>query len=390
MKLSMKISYAARCMPALFWQTLTRRKNSGRAHIVFALADHFEPAVDPYVLRDGRVPYPEQERRLERWCREYPKLADRWRDHDGRPFAHTYFYPAEQYDQALVGRLAEHCAAGWGEIEIHLHHGTREPDTEENTRRQLIEFRDILATRHGCLSYDPKSTSPRYAFVHGNFALANSAGGRWCGVDSEMQVLAETGCFADMTLPAAPFHPAQTRKMNSLYEPRLPVARKGAQAVGRDLRRGVRPETLPLMIQGPLLFDFGRIGGRLGIENGSITASNPLSLRRLQLWKQASVQVKGRPDWIFIKLHCHSMDPRQESAVLGDDMRRFLQELVQGAESRNEVLHFVTAREMANIIFAACDGREGNPGLYRDYRLTRSSSTATQSDPKLSQEVVKG
>ena len=38
-----------------------------------------------------------------------------------------------------------------------------------------------------------------YAFVHGNFALANSAGGRYCGVDEEMQILAETGCYADMT-----------------------------------------------------------------------------------------------------------------------------------------------------------------------------------------------
>jgi len=32
-------------------------------------------------------------------------------------------------------------------------------------------------------------------------------------------------------------------------------------------------------------------------------------------------------------------------------------------------LHFVSAREMVNIILAACDGREGNPGDYRDYRL---------------------
>jgi hypothetical protein len=34
-------------------------------------------------------------------------------------------------------------------------------------------------------------------------------------------------------------------------------------------------------------------------------------------------------------------------------------------------LHFVTAREMTNILLAACDGRDGNPGSYRDYRLKR-------------------
>ena len=67
----------------------------------------------------------------------------------------------------------------------------------------LTEFRDQLAFRHRCLSVEDGSTDPRYAFVHGNFALANSAGGLFCGVDSEMQILAETGCYADLTMPAA-------------------------------------------------------------------------------------------------------------------------------------------------------------------------------------------
>jgi len=65
------------------------------------------------------------------------------------------------------------------------------------------------------------------------------------------------------------------------------------------------------------------------------------------------------------------MDPRQDSAVLGEPMRRFLQDLVRGAEERGETLHFVSAREMVNIVLAACDGREGNPGEYRNYLLKR-------------------
>jgi len=80
-----------------------------------------------------------------------------YRDADGRPFVHTYFYPAEQYDRSLIARLAEHCREGWGEIEIHLHHGVAAPDTAENTRRQLIEFRDRLAIEHGCLAYSSDS-----------------------------------------------------------------------------------------------------------------------------------------------------------------------------------------------------------------------------------------
>jgi hypothetical protein len=370
MGLSKKLSYGARWLPAYAWQRLTRRPSGGQVHLIIALADHFEPAIVPDDGR-ARAPYEEQERRLERWCRDYPKLADPWRDGDGHPFKHTYFYPAEQYDRAHLDRLAESCAAGWGEVEIHLHHGTSAPDTAENTRRQLSEFRDILAHQHGCLSYLNGSGSPRYAFVHGNFALANSNQGRGCGVDSEMQVLADSGCYADMTMPAAAFHVAQTGKINSLYECGLPLDQRAPHRAGRDVERGCAPRIFPLMVQGPLLPDFAPPGRRIAIENGALTGPNPPSLRRLRLWKQARISVQGRPDWLFIKLHCHSMDPTQEAAVLGEPVRRFLRELVEGAAQRNETLHFVSAREMVNMIFAACDGREGNPGEYRDYQLQR-------------------
>ncbi len=308
---------------------------------------------------------------MERWCREYPLLAGPWRDSDGHPFKHTYFYPAEQYDQGHIENLAEHCRAGWGEVEIHLHHGVGKPDTAENTRRQLLEFRDILASRHDCLSYVNGSDSPQYAFVHGNFALANSNYGRGCGVDSEMQVLADTGCYADMTMPAAAFHGSQVGKTNSLYECGLPLDKRAPHSTGRDLENGRTPKLFPLMVQGPIMLDFASPRRKISIENGAFTASNPPNLRRLHLWKRAGISIHGRPDWLFIKLHCHSMDPTQEAAVLGDTVRKFLRELVQGAQQRGEILHFVSAREMVNMILAACDGREGNPGDYRDYRLQR-------------------
>jgi len=334
-----------------------------------ALADHFEPAIVP---GDGmaRAPYSEQERRLERWCREYPKIVDRWRDYDGRPFVHTYFYPAEQYDRGLVGRLADHCHAGWGEVEVHLHHGIPHADTAQNLRSTLAGFRDSLAIEHGCLSCADGDATPRYAFVHGNFALANSMGGHACGVDEEMQILAQTGCFADFTLPTSPFHPAQPSKINALYECKPPLSERTSFRSGADLFSGRAPGNFPLMVQGPLLLAFGFSGQRrIRIENGSFTASNPPSPGRLRLWKRAAIGVQGRPDWLFVKLHCHAMDPTQEDAVLGESFGNFLQALVEGAEERNEILHFVSAREMANVILAACDGKAGNPGGYRDYRF---------------------
>jgi hypothetical protein len=339
-------------------------------HLMIAVADHFEPEILPET--PGKYAgLDERERRVEEWCREYPKVADAWRDANGRPFQHTYFYPAEHYDESLIQRLAEHCKAGWGEIEIHLHHGVEAPDTAENTRRVLLQFRDALAG-HGCLSREHGQGPPRYAFVHGNWALANSARGRFCGVDEELQILAETGCYADLTLPSAP-SPAQVGKINALYEAALPLNRRAAHRRGRDLRRGRPPETFPLIIQGPLGLNFARRIGRWPvpcIENGMLTALYPPTVHRLQLWRQAAITVKGRPDWLFIKLYCHGMAPRDKAALLGEPIRLFLRELTEGARGSSEYrLYFVTAREMVNIILAACDGQDGDPGAYRDYRF---------------------
>lgn len=368
---SSKLSYGLRVAPGYLWQRATRPAPRGRVHLIVALADHFEPAIVPG-NGQARAPMWQQQQRLEHWCLEYPRVVDQWRDADGRPFVHTYFYPAEQYDRELVGRLAEHCHAGWGEVEVHLHHGIPLPDTAENTRRTLVTFRDTLALEHGCLSYDAAAGPPRYVFVHGNFTLANSANGFACGVDEELAILAETGCFADMTLPTSPYHPSQCSKINSLYESALPLRERAAYRKGRDLERGRAPVKFPLLVQGPLMADFSPSDSwRPRVDNGSFSASNPPTMHRLQLWKRAAISVKRRPDWLFLKLHCHGMDPSQGDSVLGERFHQFLSSLVEGAGERSEALHFVSAREMVNIILAACDGREGNPGDYRDYRFRR-------------------
>lgn len=360
-----------RWMPALCWQRLARRPQAaGPRHLIVALADHFEPSIVPDAPAGTYASMNEQERRLEDWCRAYPAAAGTYRDADGYPLRHTYFFPAEQYEKALVGQLAEHCQAGWGEIEIHLHHGIHAPDTPENTRKALVEFRDTLAA-HGCLSTWEGQGSPRYAFVHGNWALANSSGGRFCGVDEEMQILADTGCYADFTLPSAPDR-AQTAKINSLYECALPLDRRAPHRRGRDLRRGRPPRTFPLIVQGPLAIHATRRRDRWPaprIENGELTGACPPTLERLRLWQRAAITVKGRPDWVFIKLHCHGMDPRDTPALLGGPTQQFLQALIEDARRSGHFVHFVTAREMTNILLAACDGREGSPGAFRDYRL---------------------
>jgi hypothetical protein len=376
MNFTKKLAYAGKVLPGGMLRALARPVTQ-LVHLIIAVADHFEPSINP---EDGQkyVSRREQEKRLDWWRGEYPKAVERWRDCEGRPLLHTYFYPAEQYDEGLLEMLADHCHAGWGEIEVHLHHGMAEPDTPENTRRLLSEFRDRLAYRHRCLAFEAGSELPRYSFVHGNFALANSAEGRYCGVDSEMKILAETGCYGDFTMPTATRHPGQTTKINSLYECALPMDKRAPHRRGIDLRVGHAPQLLPVIIQGPLLTALKRSFAlrRLAIENGAITAANPMTLERLFCWKQARIHVSGRPDWLFIKLHCHGMDPTQNEVVVGGAFRKFLEDLVGGAQSRKETLHFVTTREMANIAFAACDGKVGNPGEYRDYRFKRIADSS--------------
>lgn len=354
---------AAKWLPSLGLQLLANGPRRRPRHLIIAVADHFEP--NAWGAGDD-----EAERRLERWTKQYPRAVADWPDADGRTFRHTYFYPAEQCKPPLVDMVVEHCRAGWGEIEIHLHHGIEAPDTAEATRRTLTEFRDYLAAL-GCLARWGDDPAPRYAFVHGNWALANSARGRYCGVDEEMQILAETGCYADLTSPSAP-NVAQVSKVNCLYECGLPLDRRAPHRRGRNLRVGRPPVIFPIMIQGPLMADFTR---RLRgipvpqIENGELTSERPPNLHRLRYWMNAGIRVQGQPDWAFVKLHCHGMLPRDAGVMYGETLSEFLQRLSSAAREGQFSTHYVSAREMTNIILAACDGREGDPGQFRDYRL---------------------
>ncbi len=68
----------------------------------------------------------------------------------------------------------------------------------------------------------------RYAFIHGNWCLANARpDGRWCGVDDELPLLFDTGCYADFTFPAAP-DPSQPPIVNQIYWPDGDLARRRA------------------------------------------------------------------------------------------------------------------------------------------------------------------
>lgn len=346
-----------------FWrlrETMSRNGAVGPKHLIFLVANHFEPVVGPKGIAQ-----------LEAWHKLAKETGDAVRDHDGTPFRHTNFFPAEQYEKERLEMLAALQAEGYGEVEVHFHHGLEGPDTPENTKRILTNFRDTLAEEHKLLSRENPTDMPRYAFVHGNWALANSAGGRFCGVDSEMAILAETGCYADFTLPSAPDR-SQVPRLNAIYQVGNPLTEARPHRSGPSVRVGTNPE-LPIIFTGPLVFDWNRRVRGIPIprlEDGALAQNYPLTLHRFTNWRNAHISVAGRADWIFIKLYSHGFFEWDQDAMIGDEMKRFMTDVLELAERTGEFrVHFASAREAFNMVMAAVDGRAGAPGEYRDYRL---------------------
>jgi hypothetical protein len=339
----------------LHWQTLFHllvgRKPTFRGmHRVFlSIVDHFEPMW-------GRAGMSLQRERVDRWVREYPRLCCGIEDSRSRPPQHTFFYPAEEYEPEHLEKLAGLCRQGLGDVEIHLHHDN---DTADNLRNTLETFKHRLHEGHGLLKAG-RDGQVTYGFVHGNWALDNSRpDGRWCGVNNELTVLRETGCYADFTMPSAPSS-TQTRSFNSIYYAIDDPDRPKSHDRGIPAQVGAAPPARGLlMIQGPIALDWGRrkFGLLPRLENGDLTDHFPPTLARLERWLWAAVSVAGREDWCFVKLHTHGAQEKNAAMLLGEPMREFHESLADFARQSPELTYYyVTAREMADLVHQAEQG----------------------------------
>src|SRR5262245_28835625 len=264
-------------------------------HLLLCVADHYEP-------RWGNPTAKVAGERVRRWVEEYPRLFGGFRDSDGHPPRHSFFFPQEEYESEHLDGLAELCKAGYGEVEIHLHH---DRDTAEGLRHKLNWFKQTLAEKHGLLSRRRTTGELAYGFIHGNWALNNGRlDGCWCGVNNELDVLRETGCYADFTMPCFP-DPAQTRKINSIYYATDDPLRPRSHDTGIDAGYGPVPANALLLIQGPLVLNWNRRkwGVVPRVENGCLQGNQTPTAERLDLWLKARVQMPSRPDWYFVKLH---------------------------------------------------------------------------------------
>lgn len=347
-------------------QLKTKPKHQGPKHILFCFVDHFEPQWKNKNLEIERA-------RVARWFNDYPKMAAQHSDADRHPPKHTFFYPEEEYRHEHLAKLADLCARGYGEIEIHLHHDN---DTADNLRKTLTNFAELLHREHGALPRHPVSGQLQYAFIHGNWSLDNSLPcGSHCGVNNEIRILRETGCYVDMTLPSAP-NPAQTQKINSIYYATGRDGHSKSHDTGVDVEVG-RAATGDLMIlQGPLGINFKwrSKNGLPHIENSDVRRSMPLLQTRIDQWVNTNIHVKGRPEWIFIKVHTHGAQEGDMDTLLGESRHQLHSYLESKYNDGNRfILHYVSAREMYNIAKAAEAGEVGNPNLFRDYLLKRPS-----------------
>jgi hypothetical protein len=353
-----------RWLPSYVFSVGKRRapRKGEPVHLLLCIADHFEP-------RLGKPSAEVARGRVRRWVEEYPRLFRHFRDSDGRPPRHSFFFPLEDYDPEHIDGLAELCRAGYGEVEVHLHH---DDDTAEGLREKLLEFKMTLAERHGLLSRNRHTGEVAYAFIHGNWALDNSRpDGRWCGVNNELDVLRETGCYADFTLPSAP-SPTQTRKINSIYYAVDDPLRPKSHDTGVDVGCGPPPAKALMLIQGPLVLDWThrRRGLLPGIENACLQGNQPPNAARLEWWLRARVQVPSRPDWFFVKLHTHGANESNQSILLDEPMVRFHEMLAERAGTDADFqFHYVTAREMYNLVRAAEAGWKGSVAEARNYEL---------------------
>jgi hypothetical protein len=319
-------------------------------HLFIAVCDHYEPE---WASPSTSVAMS----RVEAWVTQYPKLFSQFADSRGKPPQHSFFFPQDHYQPQYLDALRGLCEAGYGDVEIHLHHDN---DTADTLRQKLVEFRDTLFERHGLLRRDPVTNEVIYSFIHGNWALCNSRpDGRWCGVDHELPVLLQTGCYADFTMPSAPSD-TQTPIINSIYYAADTPAGRCAHFSGPLARVGqAAPQDHLLLVQGPLLPDWNRkkFGFLPKIENGDLLGNHPPSGKRLPAWIEAGVCVVGQPNWRFIKLHTHGCKDGNLQMLLGEPMQRFHADLETYRTQHPEVqIHYVTAYEMAGLVHQAESG----------------------------------
>jgi hypothetical protein len=319
-----------------------RPRNPKRAWV--AITDHYEPISAGASIATAHEC-------VAQWREKWPRIADDApRDGTGQRPQYSFFYPQEAYRRELLDGIAEMVRLGVGDVEVHLHH---ENEQRESFIQKVNDYCRRLTCDHGLLRQQDGRTA--FGFIHGNWALDNSSpDGMYCGLNGEIALLRDLGCYADFTMPSLP-SPTQARIVNQIYwctnnPGNLPKSfDHGIEATVGGGKRGDL-----LMITGPLGLRFeGRWMPRM--ETGEIAVYDPPTTPRIRRWFDLAPAIGND---IFIKLYTHGAAEWNLKPLLNGELTSLFVRLAEEAERRGIEIHWATAWQMYQAAGALIHGRE--------------------------------
>ena len=324
--------------PGYVRSRLRNWRATASSRVWVALADHWEP----YWLKPSDDVARE---RVEVWSRYWPQIAARHADSLGRPPQYTFYYPQEEYRPAFLDSLAAMVRQGIADVDIHIHH---DGEGEQNFLDRMTGFIDVLSNRHGLLRRHNGRTV--FGFIHGNWALDNSRpDGLCCGLNNEITLLRDLGCYADFTMPSGN-SPTQSRIVNTIYWVTDDPLRPRSFDRGVSVQKGVHEKGDLLMIPGPLGVRWGeRLKPRL--ETGEVAHQDWPTAYRIARWLRLAPRIGND---IFIKLYSHGAQERNYQALLlNGALDRLYQLLSSECRRLGHELRYVTTWEMRQAVDAA-------------------------------------
>ncbi len=318
----------------------TRSGKPKRAWVV--VADHYEPlgmgaTVELALSRVGR------------WRDVWPEIADDApRDAKGQRPQYSFFYPQEEYRRDVVDGIAEMVRLGVGDVEVHLHHDNEQRDS---FIQKVKQYCSRLTNDHGLLREQHGRTV--FGFIHGNWTLDNShPDGTRCGLNGEIALLRDLGCYADFTMPSIP-SPTQGRVVNQVYWcTNNPDNRPKSFDRGIEATPGGGKQGDLLMITGPLGLRFGdRLVPRL--ETGEIAGYDMPTPARVRQWFDLAPTIG---DDLFLKLYTHGAQERNLEPLLNEGLGNLFRWLAEEADRRGIEIHWATAWQMYQAANALIHG----------------------------------
>jgi hypothetical protein len=308
-----------------------------------AITDHYEPLYKGTSIEMALG-------RVARWRDQWPRVAgDSPRDAAGQPPQYSFFYPQEEYRRELLDGIAEIVRLGVADVEVHLHHNNEQRDA---FIRKVTEYCRRLTDDHGLLRQQDGRTV--FGFIHGNWALDNSRpDGKWCGLNGEIALLRDLGCYADFTMPSIPA-PTQGRVVNQIYWcTNNPGNRPRSFDHGIEATVGGGKHGDLLMITGPLGLRFGeRLMPRL--ETGEIAGYDLPTASRVSQWFDLAPTIG---EDIFLKLYTHGAQERNFEPLLNGGLASLFHWLSEEAERRGIEIHWATAWQMYRAADALIQNR---------------------------------